>query len=158
MNMKRVLVSLVFATLVVGMVGILSVPAPATKLATPAMSGHEGGCSARKGAGRWGYSFSGTIVGLGPATGVGSQTVNPDGTFSGSQTRSFNGDVEEETYTGTVLVNSDCTFTATANVYLNGALERTDVLPGVFTDDERSFRAMINTPETAILFEASKIE
>ena len=156
--MKRIFTSLAVAGLLVFVSAVLSVPTPTTKAATPAMIGHEGGCSLRQVAGHWGHSFSGTIVGLGPAAAVGSTTINPDGSFTGSQTRSFNGDVEEETYTGSLSLNPDCTVTDTVNVYLNGALERVDVLNGVVTEDGRSAKAILTTPGTAILVEYSKID
>jgi hypothetical protein len=105
----------------------------------------DGSCSVAHLAGRWGYTYSGTIVGLGPAASVGSFTQDSNGNFKDSQTQSFNGDVADETINGTVFVNSDRTATATINVLLNGVPERTTYLDVVYVDDERKLRGIFTT-------------
>ena len=72
-------------------------------------------------------------------------TEDAEGNFKGAQTRSFNGDVANETIGGTVSVNSDCTGTATISVFLNSALERTTTLDVVYVDNERSLRGIFTT-------------
>jgi hypothetical protein len=156
--MKRIFTSLAVAGLLVFVSAVLPVHTPATKAATPASMGRGGVCSLKRLAGHWGHSYSGTIVGLGPAVAVGSITVNADGSFSGSQTRSFNGDVEDETLDGTITANPDCTGVTTVNVYLNGALERTTTLNIVWTNDGKNAKAIFDTPSTAIILDQAKID
>ncbi|HTS12681.1 MAG TPA: hypothetical protein VMH00_11225 [Candidatus Limnocylindrales bacterium] len=118
----------------------------------------RGVCSQRDLAGRWGYTYSGTIVGLGPAGSVGSFSIDERGNLSGSQTRSFNGDVEPETTTGNISIQHDCTATGTITVYLNGVFERSTDLDLVFVDHERGARASFKTPGTVITIEARRID
>jgi hypothetical protein len=157
--MKRIFTSLVVAGLLVLASAGLSVHTPTTKAATPQLASvRSGACSLKRLAGHWGHSYSGTIVGFGPAVAVGSTIVNADGSFSGSQTRSFNGDVEAETLDGTITANSDCTGVVTANVYLNGALERTTTLNIVWVNDGKNAKAIFDTPSTAIIVDYAKID
>jgi len=118
----------------------------------------HGVCSQRDLAGRWGYTYNGTIVGLGPAGSVGSFSIDERGNLSGSQTRSFNGDVEGETTTGTISIQHDCTATGTITVYLNGVFERSTDLDLVFVDHERGARAIFKTPGTVITIEARRTD
>lgn len=50
------------------------------------------------------------------------------GNITGSQTRSLNGDIADETFTGTQNVNSDCTGEVSVQVFENGVLVRTTTL------------------------------
>jgi hypothetical protein len=117
-------------------------------------------CAIHELAGPWGYTYSGAITAgpaAGPAASVGSFTQDPTGNIKGSQTRSFNGDVENETLTGTVSLNPDCTAVVTVNVYLNGAFERSTTLDAVYVDNQRGVRAIFTTPFTVITLEGRKI-
>lgn len=155
--MKRVLLTMILVVpLVVGLGLLLSSEQPLK--AASSMTPLEGrGCSLARLAGHWGYTYSGTIVGLGPAASVGSFAEDVAGNIKGAQTRSFNGDVEDETLTGTVQVNADCTGTATISVYLNGALERTSVLNVVYVDNQSGFRAIFTTPGLVISADGRRI-
>jgi hypothetical protein len=77
------------------------------------------------------------------ATGV--FTQDPSGNITGTQTRSLNGDVADETFNGTATVNSDCTGTDTIQVYQNGALVRTTTLHVVYDDNGREARAVFTS-------------
>jgi hypothetical protein len=156
--MKRIFTTTVLAVLLLFAVALsLSSHAPAAKAVPIHLNGGEGSCSLHTLAGRWGYTYTGTIVGLGPAASVGSFTEDAAGNLKGSQTRSFNGDVENETLVGTVSVNPDCTGAATISVYLNGALERTSVLDTVYVDDGNAFRAIFTTAGVVITADGRKI-
>src|SRR5215468_9003210 len=85
--------------------------------ATPALAGDEHRCSYNTVAGPFGYSTSGTRIGLGPVAGAGVITFDRDGNVEGKQTVSFNGTIATETYAGTYVVDDDCTgsFTVVVN-------------------------------------------
>ena len=81
-------------------------------------------CSARKVAGTWGYSETGTMFlpadvaaylglpeGPNPYASVGSYTLDPDGNVSGERTASLGGLILSATITGNATVNPDCTGT-----------------------------------------------
>jgi len=156
--MKRSLMTTIPATfLLLASSLVVSSHAPSLKAASINLSGGEGSCSLQHLVGRWGYTYTGTIVGLGPAASVGSFTEDTAGNIKGSQTRSFNGDIEDETLTGVVSVNPDCTGAATISVYLNGALERTSVLNTVYVGDGNGFRAIFTTPGAVITADGRKI-
>ena len=156
--MKRKLLSLLLAVFTFAVVSIrLSSHAPIARAASPSSIEGAASCSLFNLAGRWGYTYSGTIVGLGPAASVGSFVEDGEGRLKGSQTRSFNGDVEDETLTGTITVNPDCTAQATVNVFLDGTLERTSVLNVVYVDNQRGLRAIFTTPSTVITIDGRKI-
>ncbi len=76
-----------------------------------------GACTLADVDGRWGYSYSGTIVGFGPVASVGSFVQDAAGSVTGAQTRSFVGNIAQETIKGVVIVHADCTTTGTINVY-----------------------------------------
>src|SRR5437870_9676550 len=87
-------------------------------------------CSTAAAAGRWAYTYTGTIFspsGPLPAASVGHFTEDAEGNLTGSQTRSVAGSSGVEDIAGTVSVNPDCTGTATIRVVANGELERTAV-------------------------------
>jgi hypothetical protein len=77
------------------------------------------------------------------ATGV--FTQDQSGNITGTQTRSLNGDIADETFTGTATVNSDCTGTDTIQVYQNGVLVRTTSLHVVYDDNGREARAVFTS-------------
>jgi hypothetical protein len=85
--------------------------APAAQAAEPCtIADFEGG---------WGFSFSGIVVG-GPFEGsfaaAGQFTADENGSFSGSDTLSFNGTIIPRSFTGTAVVNANCTGSATLTV------------------------------------------
>lgn len=72
----------------------------------------QAACSLARAAGTYGFSDSGTIVGVGPRVAAGIFTLDTAGNLlNGKATSSLNGTIAEETFSGTYTVNSDCTGT-----------------------------------------------
>ena len=111
----------------------------------PLAQAASGKCSLSKLAGTYGLTTTGSIPAIGPVAAVGLITIDASGNISGSQTRSLNGDIADETFTGTATVNSDCTGTDTVSVFESGVLVRTSTLKLVFDDDGRSARAIFTS-------------
>ena len=114
-------------------------------------------CTLADAAGRWGYSYSGTIVGFGPVASVGSFVQDAEGNVTGTQTRSFVGNIAQERIKGVVIVHADCTTAATISVYQNGVFQRTAELDGVLVDRGRALRAIFKTAGTVITTEGRRI-
>jgi len=124
---------------------ILGIPFLATLVSlAPAAQAH--GCTMPDVAGKWGYTYTGTIIlptGAIPAAAVGRFSLDAMGNISGTQTRNVGGSVAGETIKGTGTVNADCTGTYKVDVYDGaGNLLRTAVLASVFVDNATEFRAM----------------
>jgi hypothetical protein len=102
---------------------------------SPRLQAQASHCSTAGAAGKWAYTYTGTIFipsGPVPAASVGRFTEDASGNLTGSQTRSVAGSSGVEDISGTISVNRDCTATATISVYVNGQLQRTAVLAVVF--------------------------
>jgi hypothetical protein len=99
-------------------------------------------CSAASVSGKWGFTTTGTIPAVGPVAATGSYVADASGNLEGSQTRSLNGDVADETFTATGTVNSDCTGTYVFQVFESGVLVRTSTLNIVYDDNNREGRAI----------------
>ncbi|PYV66442.1 MAG: hypothetical protein DMG84_20540 [Acidobacteria bacterium] len=67
------------------------------------------------------------------------------GNLAGTQTRSLNGDVADETFTGNAIVNPDCTGTDVIQVFESGVLVRTTMLNLVYDDNGRAARAIFKS-------------
>lgn len=107
-----------------------------------------GQCSLAGVAGKWGYTYTGTIIlptGAVPVAAVGRFTLDADGNLSGTQTRSNGGVSAQETITAKVTVNADCTGAGTFNVYQSGVVVRSAVLALVFDDDSKEIRAIFES-------------
>ena len=108
-------------------------------------------CSNATGAGRWGFTVTGTILlptgAAVPVVQVGRFTQDHEGNVVGTQTRSLGGSVGEETFTGTISTNSDCTGKATVNFHdkASGDLVRTSTLDFVMDEDGRASRAIVTS-------------
>jgi hypothetical protein len=102
-------------------------------------------CSNAAVAGKWAFTSNGSIPGIGPAAAVATLTADASGNISGSQTRSLNGDVADETFTGTETVNSDCTADAEVQVFEDGVLVRTTTLHLVYDDNARAARGIFTS-------------
>lgn len=102
-------------------------------------------CSAALVSGRWAFTTTGTIPAVGPVSAVGTYTADKSGNLTGSQTRSLNGDVADETFTGTATVNDDCTGVDVIQVYQSGILVRTTTLNVVYDDSGRGARAIFTS-------------
>jgi hypothetical protein len=117
-------------------------------LALVAVSAAQAGtqkCTLASVAGTYGLTTTGSIPGIGPVAAVGVVTIEKSGNISGSQTRSLNGAVADETFTGAATVNPDCTGTDVIQVFQDGVLVRTSTLNLVYEDDSRSARAIFSS-------------
>jgi len=102
-------------------------------------------CTKATAAGRWGFSTNGSIPAIGPVAATGVFTQDGSGNITGTQTRSLNGDIADETFTGTATVNADCTGTDTIQVFQGGVLVRTTTLHVVYDDKGREARAIFTS-------------
>lgn len=102
-------------------------------------------CSAALVAGEWAFTTTGSIRDIGPVSAVGGYKVDRLGNVTGSQTRSLNGDVADESFSGTVTVNADCTGVDVIQVYQSGILVRTSTLNVVYDDNGRGARAIFKS-------------
>lgn len=102
-------------------------------------------CSAALVSGEWAFTTTGSIRDIGPVSAVGSYKVDRLGNVTGSQTRSLNGDVANEGFSGTVTVNADCTGVDVIQVYQSGILVRTSTLNVVYDDNGRGARAIFKS-------------
>lgn len=103
-------------------------------------------CSTAGSAGKWAYTYTGTIFtqnGPLPVASVGSQDLA--GNLTGSQARSVAGNSGVENISGTVSVNRDCTGTATISVFVNGQLQRTAVLAVAFDSNMNHGRGIFQS-------------
>jgi hypothetical protein len=117
---------------------------------------YGGECTGADATGRWGYSYSGTIVGFGPVASVGSFVQDTTGNVNGAHIRSFVGNIAQETIKGVVIIHADCTTTGTINVYQNGVFGPTAELDGVLVDRGRGLRAIFKTAGTIITIDGRK--
>jgi hypothetical protein len=102
-------------------------------------------CTNHTVAGTWGFSTSGSIPAIGAVAATGIFTQDVSGNITGTQTRSLNGDIADETFTGTATVNPDCTGTDTIQVFESGILVRTTTLHVVYDDNGREARAVFTS-------------
>jgi hypothetical protein len=105
------------------------------------------GCSNATVAGKWAFTSTGFLIGIGPVAATAISTFDGKGNISGSQTRSVNGDVADETFTGTYTLNSDCTGTDIVQVYQSGQLVRTTTLQVVVDENGQHARAIFSKVE-----------
>jgi len=139
------------------LVALFCVVVAATIAPAARADGHA--CSNRSVAGTYGYTTTGTRLGIGPVAGVGIFTLDRNGNvLSGKQTVSFNGVIADETYTGTYTVNSDCTGTGTLVVVSSiPAFNRTSNLDLVWVDNSSALRAIFTNAGTIITVDAKKM-
>jgi len=103
-------------------------------------------CSLASAAGNWGFTDSGTVVGVGPRTAVGVLTLDGNGhLLNGIATSSLNGAIYDETFSGTYTVSSNCTGTLTANIYISGALAYTVTLNLAFDQNMQHMRGLFTS-------------
>jgi hypothetical protein len=122
-------------------------------------------CTKQSVAGSWAFTTTGTIVGIGQAGAIGTYVADGSGNLSGSQTRSLNGDVADETFTGTYTVDSNCTGTDVIQVYESGVLVRTTTLRTAYDDNGKHARAIFqslvlpdgSTLPTILIIDAERI-
>ena len=75
-------------------------------------SAHGQQCSLALAAGKYGFTDSGRVVGIGPRAADALLTLDSAGNIGGPVTASLNGSVTHSTLSGTYTVNRDCTGTA----------------------------------------------
>ena len=127
---------------------IISIVTLCMGLASAAQAEDNNGCSTASVAGKWGYTYTGTIIlptGAVPVATVGTYIQDTKGNFAASQNRSVGGAFAQETVTGTVTVNRDCTGTLNANVYQSGQLVRIAVIDLVFDNNRQHLRAIFQS-------------
>jgi hypothetical protein len=117
----------------------------ALSAASAARASDTRSCSTASIAGKFGFTTTGSIPSIGPVAATGLFTQDASGNITGTQTRSLNGDIADETFTGTATVNRDCTGTDTIQVFQNGVLARTTTLHVVYDDDGREARAIFTS-------------
>jgi hypothetical protein len=138
--MKRIVAQTTFAVLLLMTLHLF--------LAPPMRAQDDNACSNASVAGKWGYTYTGTVIlptGGVPVAAVGRFTLDAAGNLSGAQTRSNGGISSQETISAKVTVNADCTGTGSFNVYQSGQLVRTAVLALVFDDGARELRAIFES-------------
>ncbi|HTO87725.1 MAG TPA: hypothetical protein VMR54_09400 [Thermoanaerobaculia bacterium] len=120
--------------------------------------GPYGRCSNWSVAGPYGYTTTGTRIGVGPVAGVGLVTLGRDGSISGSQTVSFNGTIADETITGTYTVNADCAGQVTVNVVSSiPTFNRTSTLDFVWVNHSDAVHAIFTSAGTIITLDGQKV-
>ena len=99
-------------------------------------------CSLARAAGTYGFSTTGTVIGVGPRVSEGTITLDSAGKVTGGKaTSSLNGTITHEEFSGTYSVNSDCTGTASIEIRdLSGNLLLTVTLDSVWDDNMRQAR------------------
>ena len=122
----------------------------ATSVVTAAHAQDGNRCSNATASGNWGFSTRGTVF-LPPTSVavlvviVGRFTLDASGSLVGTQTRSLNGTINDETFTGTITVNPDCTATFAVSVFHSGVLNRTATLDLVFLNRLREYRGVFTS-------------
>ena len=114
-------------------------------MAATAQSSDGRRCSLAAAAGKWAFTIDGTIPAIGPVGAIGMFSQDASGNITGSETRSLNGDVADETLVGTATVNSDCSGTDTIQVFEGGVLVRTSTLDVIYDDNGRQARAIFTS-------------
>ena len=130
---RSTLLILFAATLIVSMAATARAEGPACTLALTA--------------GRYGFTDTGTVVGVGPRQAVGIFTLDTAGNLlDGKATSSLNGSVAGETFSGTYTVNPDCTGTIAVDIFnLSGNKILALTLDLVFDDNVRELRAIFTS-------------
>lgn len=106
-------------------------------------------CNNGLAAGRYAYTFNGSILGVGNTTAVGVLTVNQDGTLLFADTQSLAGQITRRNFTGTYTLNPDCTGAAIFSTGLTGDF--------ILSDEGREVRVIITTPGVIVSGQAKRI-
>lgn len=78
-------------------------------------------CSLIGAAGKWSFSDSGTIIGVGPRMAVGTFTLDANGkVVNGKATSSLNGSIADETFYGTYSVTPNCRGKLAVKIFSSG--------------------------------------
>lgn len=126
----------------------LAVLFAAALIASMAQPAHawDHSCSMARSAGNYGFTDSGTVIGIGPRTAIGVFTLDGSGNVqNGIATSSLNGSVAQETFSGTYTVNPDCTGTINVKIYAAGTELFAVTLNMAFDDDMRQIRGIFTS-------------
>jgi hypothetical protein len=102
--------------------------------------------------GSFGFTNTGTIVGVGDFAAVGLLSADGQGNLGGSITRSVNGVISRLTFTGTYSVNLDCTGSATLT-FSSGQIVHRDF---VIVDDGKEVRGISTDSGTVVIVNLRK--
>jgi hypothetical protein len=106
----------------------------------------NGPCSLATAAGKWSFTDTGTVIGVGPRTAVGIFTLDGSGNLiNGVATSSLNGSVLDETFSGTYTVNSNCTGTFSVTIYSSGTELFVVTLNVALDDDKKELRGIFTS-------------
>jgi hypothetical protein len=106
----------------------------------------DSACSLARAAGTYGFSTSGTVIGVGPRVSAGIITLDAAGNASGKATSSLNGTIAGEMFSGTYTVSSDCRTSLTAEIRdLSGNLLLTVTEDGAWDDNMREIRGIFTS-------------
>jgi hypothetical protein len=163
MNPKRMIIWVSLMVLFVG-AGIASAQSPAPQgdgndenILASRLKPQAKACTLGKISGEYGYTFSGALFQPGGAkldvAAAGMFALEEDGTMTGADSISLNGQVIPRTYQGRFTINPDCTGTAT----LTDTLGQTVNLRAVFVDNRSEIRFVQTDPGTVIVGTAKKL-
>jgi hypothetical protein len=126
---------------------IMFAAAVVASMAAPAQADdHHHQCSLAGAAGNWGFTDSGTVVGVGPRTAVGILTLDSAGNvLNGKATSSLYGSIADETFSGNYTVNPDCTGTLAVTILVGGVPAYDVTLYIAFDDDMRALRGLFTS-------------
>jgi hypothetical protein len=113
-----------------------------TAHAQPAGQLKAGGCTIGMLHGKWGYSYSGEIPGVGSLGGVGVETCDANGQCSGTDLGAVEGSALPLSFNGTFTINSECMGTGVLH-YSDGEVVTTAF---VLVDDGDEFRFTSTDP------------
>ena len=103
-------------------------------------------CSLGQSAGNWAFTDNGTVVGVGPRTAVGIFTLDGAGNLTnGVATSSLNGNVAQETFSGTYTVNSDCSGAVSLTIYSGGTEILALTVNLAFDNDMKEMRGIFSS-------------
>jgi hypothetical protein len=112
----------------------------------PAAQAATGECSQARAAGNYGFSDSGTIVGIGPRAAMGTLAFDAAGNIAGRVTASLSGSIGTTNLSGTYSVNFDCSGTATfSESDQSGNLILTTSVEIVWDDNMREARFLFTS-------------
>ncbi len=105
--------------------------------------------------GAYGFMASGTIVSVGPVSGVGLMIMDENGNVTGSQTKSLNGHITQESFSGTYKVQPDCTGSATFVFQPDGSTSNFDFV--IVGENSSALRAIQTDPHTVVTTLAKRL-
>jgi hypothetical protein len=111
-------------------------------------------CSDESYKGSYGFTATGSVGSLGAFAVVGRFIADGKGNITGSQTRNFNGQIVNETYTETYTVNSDCTGTSEKATSTGINVKFAFVL----TNGGKTILGMESDPGNVVTFRAERVD